>query len=240
MSAENEFYNTAKDVARIIREKSYDDHHIVEVMLYGSTLRNKSPRDIDLLIIHEGSNLKTFSPYSRLIFDNAVTKDENARDSAFLIFKNLGYKTQKEDSVLNAVCNRVSKIDIETLAKEEISETDKTWRGRYKREYTKEWIESWRISPTDILKINAIFDVNVLHSRILKPYPGYDPNGILDPEHHLEVFHSLKKEAIKRCRDPTFWYTILSEGRIYDLDKNDFSLKVEDKYPEALSFFPSK
>ena len=49
----------------------------------------------------------------------------------------------------------------------------------------------------------------------------------------------VRKYAVDSCRDPTFWFTILSEGRIYDRNTHDFSIKVEDKYPGALDLFPS-
>ena len=63
------FFDIAKDTAKAIHEKSWDANGVVDVMLYGSALTGESPKDIDMLIIHDGGKLRPFSPYETLRVD---------------------------------------------------------------------------------------------------------------------------------------------------------------------------
>lgn len=86
----------------------------------------------------------------------------------------------------------------------------------------------------DLYGINNVFDVIVLYSGVLRA----DANDQLQGKDI--TFTGMRKGAIESCRDPTFWYTILSEGKLYDRTKHDFTLSVNDKYPGAVELFPSK
>ena len=209
---DGKFLDIARDTARIIHEKAYDSGSIAGVMLYGSTLTSDSPRDIDLLILHRGS-LECFSPYATLRVDEPVG-DENARDSAYKIFMQLGYKEEgrEADSVCTGIERRIEELNAGSMVEE-----------------TRDWF-----SRADTYGVNNVFDVNVLYDGLLEGgQSGADKDSL-----RAQSRDRLREGAIASCRDPTFWYTILSEGRIYDREKHDFSIKVEDNYPGALSLFP--
>lgn len=228
-----QFYDIAKDTAKAIHEKSWDESVVLDVMLYGSTLRSESPRDIDLLVIHGGNRLKAFFPYSTLRVVDKPVGIENARYSAYSIFRQLGYKTEGRgnDSVAVAVGKRIAGLNAGTVTDEEIAETDKRWR-RFSEE---EYLDSFEVSNRiDAYGINNVFDVIVLHVGAL----------LADANDQMAVKYGtitgIRKSAVESCRDPTFWHTIFSEGRIYDRKKHDFSISVEDKYSGAKDLFPAK
>jgi len=228
------FYDIAKDTAKAIHEKSWGANGVVDVMLYGSTLTSKSPKDIDLLVIHDGGRLRPFSPYSTLRVDEPVGK-ENARDSAYGIFRQLGYKTEGRgnDSVAVAVGKRIAGLGAGNFTEEEIAEKTKDWE-RVSREIFKFHDEPDVSNSYDVHGINNIFDVIVLHAGALMADANEQVAG------RYGTITGMRNSAVESCRDPTFWHTILSEGRIYDREKHDFSLRVEDKYAGAVDLFPSK
>ena len=225
------FYDIAKDTAKSIHEKALDASGVVDVILYGSTLSSESPKDIDMLVIHDGGRLRAFSPYSTLRVDEPIGK-ENARDSAYGIFRQLGYKhdDNKTDTVAVAVGKRIEGLNAGTVTDEQIAGETKLWKDWCEKEYG-----SFELADRlDIHGINNVFDVIVLHVGALMADANDQVAGIYG------TITGMRKSAVESCRDPTFWHTILSEGRIYDREKHDFSIKVEDKYAGAVDLFPSK
>jgi len=200
----SEFYNIARETARIIHNYSWEQNGIMHVMLYGSTLHNSQPNDIDLLVIHNGQKLVPYFYYRKLKPDSPIGED-NARIPAKTFLGMLGYKedSSPEENVLN---------NIETL-----------------------------VSPRNV---NKIYDFNALNVNLLmdKEEVIWFPdiwNGIrLGGPAHKSI-PDLRNEAIQSCRETNFWYTILSEGRIYDRRSGDFSIKVSELFPDALRLFPS-
>jgi hypothetical protein len=231
------FHDIAKDVAKIIFEKGYEDRRVVDVMLYGSALTSPSPSDIDLLIIHNhGAKMKCFSPYETLRVDEPVGEN-NARDSAFGILRKLGYKYEGKgnDSVVAAVGERIAGLGMGRYTAGEIDGESREWErtSREVFEYTDKPNVATNI---DLYGIEGLFDINVLDALFLQRTV---PNAREDSAVHSMV-PSMREEAIKSCRDQTFWHTILTEGRLYDRAKHDFTIRVNDKYPGATDLFPSK
>lgn len=70
--------------------------------------------------------------------------------------------------------------------------------------------------------MDGVFDVNVLHTI------AFESDG-----------EFVRVEAVRYCRDPTFWSTVMQTGRIYDVERGDFSMAVREKYPGALDLFPA-
>ena len=65
-------------------------------------------------------------------------------------------------------------------------------------------------------------DLHALHVTILDPKQGW-----------------MRDAALKDARDPTFYHTMLSQGRLYDLRTHDFTMPVEEKYPGCIALFPA-
>jgi hypothetical protein len=74
------------------------------------------------------------------------------------------------------------------------------------------------------LEISSTLDLHVMHFNALSR------SGKRWRKKRQELIH-------KKCRDPTFWYTVLSEGRLYDPTVGDFVTEIGDKYPRALEYF---
>ncbi len=231
----NKFYEIAKDAAEIIHEKSWEGHRVKDVLLYGSTLNSDSPSDIDLLIIHDSIKLKDFSIYTDkpLKVDEPVGK-ENARERSYSIFHQLSYKYEerRNDTVVAAIGKRIAPLNLGTCTNEEIKKADEKYRKIFENVFPDKFDVS---NVIDLYGIDNIFDVHVLHTKAL-----IDDSGKKRESISVKTPSEIRKEAIESCKDKKFWHTILSEGRIYDKSTHDFSQTVEEKYPRALSLFPSK
>lgn len=209
---QSEFYNIARETARIIHEKSYEGNGILQVMLYGSTLHNDNPKDIDLLVIHDGRKLVPYFVYRKLQMTSPPGVD-NARMFPFDFLEKLGYREGglPEDGVL---------ANVERL-----------------------------VSPRSV---NDVYDFNALDAFVLS-----DENGLVGGVDMFEargrfmgalgvnrlfvklLVNKLRGGAIQSCKETNFWHTILSEGKVYDTKSGDFSIGVNDLYPDVLRFFPS-
>ncbi len=226
------FYDIAKDAVKVIFEKSWESKRITDILLYGSTLTKPNPTDIDLLIIHDGGyKMQCFSPYSTLRVDEPIG-EKNARDGAFSMLKQIGYKegAKANDTVVAAIGKRIEPLCAGTVTDEEIKKEIK-YKGWYEETYGCSFDISNRI---DIHGINNIFDVNILHQATLLQEDDPRLKGT------FWNINEVRQKAIESCKDQTFWYTILSKGKLYDRAKHDFTLNIEDKYPKALSLFPKE
>lgn len=96
-----QFHSLAQGVAKIILENSWEANEVRSVLLYGSTLKSPSPRDIDLLILHfMGASLENYT--------TSRSKCEEGEDvhyyPASVILWQLGYKEGKpQDTVSKRV-----------------------------------------------------------------------------------------------------------------------------------------
>lgn len=208
-------YEIAKDAAKAILTKSYPKIKVSDVMLFGSTLRTKNPRDIDLLIIHEGHGLPQYScyePKEKLFLADQPPGDTNKRSPSSSLLAQLGYisETNRRDSPLNYIAQRIAPL--------------------FDSEFV---IHEYFLDEVSQTRVNSMFDVLVLKTAGLQPDL---PEGACKYPNPKEV----REGALGSCKDPTFWHTILSEGRLYDIDKHDFTISVEEKYPGSLARFPAK
>jgi hypothetical protein len=201
----SEFYDLARKTARIIHEKSWEENGILQVMLYGSTLHSSQPRDIDLLVIHNGQRLAPYFYYRKLISD-APPGENNARMPPLDFLMRLGYR--EGDCKENSVLARVEAL----------------------------------VSPKNV---NEIYDFNALNAGLLVNSNAVIAKGdpmdgsACDPWSLFATTSDVRKRAIDCCKETNFWHTILSQGKIYDPNSNDFSIQVRELYPDALGLFPS-
>jgi predicted nucleotidyltransferase len=113
-----EFYNIAKDTAKIIHEKSYEKRNILEVILYGSALKEDFPGDIDLLIIHNNWGLAPFSRYHPLNLEGKFLEDKpkGEKNDATSIFLDLnGFDYDEKEWVITAIENRIKQSNFTYL-----------------------------------------------------------------------------------------------------------------------------
>lgn len=219
---DGQYYEVAKDVAEIILTKSWDMVDVKDVLLFGSASRGETnPNDLDMLILHNGYKLQEFDrdPYRKR--EDWVRQSDmpsisgNKRYDAYGIFMMLGYKGDPKD---NYETNDWRKEE----RKEEILKQDSAVNNIIRR------VEPFGIRPPkgwefeDGDQFSALFDVHVLSTKLLNA-DDYRVNE--------------RKEAIKSCRDPKFWYNVLSTGKLYDPSKHDFTMSVSDKYPCAVELF---
>ena len=212
-------------------------------MLYGSTLNGEDPRDIDMVLLHSGYVLKEFSRYaSSKMYDVEPETEADARISSWCIFNQLGYRVDESDSVTKAVGKLIEGLGAGTVTDEEIDEKrrehEECWKPNHRFGEDEEELDLMEGAPEfdaefdlDIHGISKVFDIHVLNTDLLR-----------NPEDEVlrEGVQGRRQGVIDSCGDLTYWYTVLSEGRLYDKRTHDFSILVEDKYPGALELFPSE
>ena len=217
-----EFYDVARDVAHIILAGSDPRAHVTDVMLYGSALSSFSPRDIDLIVFHDGLELQEFqvSKYAKEaagagiaenLHDLDASDPRTTRLPAFDVLRTLGSHSLAEPYVVSLVGKRIQHFDAGSVDDAEID------LARKKLDRSTDSIDT----ECDIHGINNVFDLHVMHVGLLKA------RG-LDIARHA---------AIRSCKDPTFWHRALSSGKLYDPVVKDFATSIEEKYPGALSLF---
>lgn len=220
----------AQEAARLCFEYSYHDAMLRDVLLFGSTLRqNKDPEDIDLVILHKGWKLEEFDkdPYgekkdAKPKHDKPIGED-NLRQHSSAIFHQLGYRNIEEFDY----------FEFRNTWDEEHGQANREdFQAAFEKAQEDYWVRrSLNSVDTQIIKlvyprsVDDIFDVHVLSTVLF------------GDERHIE--HG-RREAMRSCRDPTFWYTVLTEGRLYDSSTKDFTLEVDEKYPGATELFVPK
>ncbi|HZX11934.1 MAG TPA: hypothetical protein VFE88_00550 [Candidatus Nanoarchaeia archaeon] len=242
------FLDIARDSARAILTRSWSRCQVEDVLLYGSTLSSDHPRDIDLLILHQGDLLSSFerSIYfeerSKPIPDLTAGDPKTTRFNAYDILRRLGYGDHlpKDQTVVRIVSERIAPLHAGKVSQDKI----KQWTR-----YTEE--DGFDITAClDINGVANVFDIHAMHTGLLddrraarKKAEGYrflikDEAEIEEcAARNFEEFSSWREEAIASSMDPTFWHRVLSQGKLYDLEKNDFTIPIETKYPEALRLF---
>ncbi|MFH0837164.1 MAG: hypothetical protein V1870_03475 [Candidatus Aenigmatarchaeota archaeon] len=245
------FYEIARSVAKIILTRSWSGASIRDVLLYGDVLKNENSRnrDIDMVILHAGNKLEEFQrpeytaeePEGETLYDISPTDSRTRRLPAFSILLQLGYKDNRKENVARAVGQRIEQLDAGTLSEQTI----------------KSWLSCRDINEQNIgdyLDINGtsnVFDLHVMHTGLLGDRKAAeDENGwykqygearfLTAVDENMERYSFRRKEAMQSCRDPTFWHRVLSEGRLFDHETDDFTLTIEDKYPGALELFEVK
>jgi len=206
------YYEVAKDVANIILKKSWEDVGVEDILLFGSASRGETnPNDLDLLILHSGGRLEEYD------IDPYGEKSDLVVESDLPVSKNnLRY------GAFNIFRRLGYKEDVKDSACGNIIKRVKDFGIDPPTGH-------WDFEDED--KFNSLFDVHVLSTNLL--------------EKNVEDFYERhrngqREDAMRCCRDPTFWHTILSTGKIYDPKKYDFTINVSDKYPNAIELFNSK
>lgn len=188
-------------------------------------------------IIHTKSN-DNVCVKDVLLFGSTIRKEEDPKDIDLLIlhkgrslreFCEDPYTSTGERFSNDSAYNRLD--DLGYKRDEDLLE-GKTWEQEI--EIVSEWKKksvlkevmtrvSGIIGQDNYGELDNLFDIHALSIRLF--------------ERDDEYLTKRRTKAIKSCRDPTFWHTVLSEGKIYDLDKHDFITKVDEKYSSATDLF---
>lgn len=245
------FYEIARDTAAIIHHKSYSEARVKGVLLYGSTLRDSNPRDIDLVVLHDGGRkLVEFTP-SRYAdegteekYDLEAGHPSNRRLKSFSILRCLGYAegASEHHNAVRYLGERIEALGV---------------GGDVPEERVQQYMRLWDCSEEDVAAyldihgVNNVFDVHILHTGLLgdnsaaerefesrKQYgEDYAQRCYND---QINGFAEERAKAIHSCNDPNFWHRVLSEGRLYDPTEMDFTQTIEDKFPGALKLFEAR
>ncbi|MBI2549021.1 hypothetical protein HYW21_06755 [Candidatus Woesearchaeota archaeon] len=222
-SANESFYEIARDTAAILHGKSWANARLEGVLLYGSTLRSDKPRDIDLVILHSGSKLIEFTPSryadegTKEIYDVEPDHPSTRRLDAWSTLSTLGYRGKSDYDIKNRavrfVGERIESLDAGSVPEERVQSFMSS----------RECPEADVAAYLDIYGVSNVFDVHVLHTGLLGDQGA-----------------EQRSRAIASCNDPTFWHRVLSEGKLYDPKVHDFTLTIEEKYPGALQLFAAE
>lgn len=234
---------------------------VKDVLLFGSALE-KEGHDVDLLAIHNLSCLKKYGVITKYDDkESCVVPDLNPEKTfedgvyrASSILDSIGGKTFNDESFTviftlkelfrerilpnleeispAGTVYRGKKIEIPYVGKIEFKDAETKYKAmdQFDR-IVKDRIEEMRVIKKieDLFKscgfetreINSILDLQIMHQDLLFP----------------DKMQEERELAIKQCRDPTFWYTVLSFGRLYNPDSGKFEAPITDKYPHALELF---
>lgn len=233
MGNEKRLYQLAREVARIIHEKSWLGVGVEDVLLFGSAMRDDAkPKDLDMLILHNGRRLKEFNidPYAKgrpRTESDMPIEDGNRRYYGFHIFMRLGYRGDP-DFVPTWEAGSYKR----EIAREKELESDSALRNILRLlgpfGFSDESLNGDPLSLGEGVRrrISRLFDVHVLSTALLRERD--------------EHYDDRRAEAMRCCRDPTFWHTVLTEGRLYATSKRDFTIPVDQKYRGATALFEQR
>lgn len=239
----------AEQVAKLITNFSYRYRTggVKEILLFGSTLRGEA-NDIDLAIIHTLPYLRELGIFTK--YD--VKAGRNLPDLEAKIEEHR-YRAEAILELLGSP-EYPSKLDLEWDVRQEIRKQLRPSVGWYDEEYggTVElpFIGEITFRPTssyhDVLtqtdevmktlrsrlvleKVNAL-----LEEKNLPVNKTLDLH-LLDEEVLLPGYGQERREILLRqCRDPTFWYTVFTSGKLYDQSSGTFSISFQEKYDPEL------
>ena len=215
----SDLLDIAERTAETILELSWEENKVLYVGLYGSLLRTEEAGDIDLLVIHDqGWKLPATTSYNGIVPDAPIEEEENYRHSPTGFLRLLGYKEKLggSQSVLEYVKDIVPSQEInETFdfnALDQILLAD----------------EGGAVRGRDIIgnRFGLYKFVMTLHGE--------------EPKSTNEILGNMRQEAIDVCRETSFWYTAISECRLFDPDSGKFDTHLTDLYPDATKFYPSE
>ena len=236
----------AEGVAKIILENSFaldEDLKVHDIMLFGSTL-NKNGKDLDFLVIHALPGLSSYGMFTKYdenqhrMVEDPDWKIENERYTAESILRDMG--SRRFDNELECELGiRESLRGLGTI-RELPEEIDVPYIGTI------------QLRELGYLGANKLFDAKIdeyCKESVLNNTQGLLRSNGLTIEHALDL-HVFQRDllnpsecaeerryAISHCNDPTFWSSILENGRLYDPESGRFSRRVNDKYPGAVELF---
>lgn len=245
----------AKVVAELILSYSYradgGETKVHDVLLFGSTFQGEA-HDVDMLLIHNLPRLYEFGIVTRYdastgsVFPDLDAKREDQHGNPQQILNALG-SPELQDPIDKIMClmedfytcyetRRVSGYEIlprsETVRFDVIGDVyvdieDQDGSEAKVNAAIEEKIKQ-RQAITKIayalqqrsLPIEDTLDLHVMHRSLLSPGREED-RGLV----------------IRQCRDPTFWYSVLTSGVLYNTATGKFDTSVNQRYPHAYHLF---
>mgnify|MGYP004001083087 FL=1 len=247
----------AGDVARVILEESYRKG-VKDVLLFGSAIRGEEPKDLDLLALHnlyELNKFGMFTKYNEKTHRVEPDLDKNIEDQRFMamhILEAMGSKNIDDPRDVKQFLYdhfHSNKFDLGLIRSDNVFSGNVQFRcSQYGLGLIDVEIKSGSAYSEVLEKVFDEVDKAVAKDLVLTKVAALMEARGLGLEENLDL-HAMNNGllvpkgvrdrtlAIKQCRDPTFWHSILSEGRLYNLDSGKFEVPVGDKYPQALDLF---
>ena len=270
--------NIAEEVAKIMFEFSYRStqfegipveyqapaEQIDDVLLFGSTVRGEPAHDIDMLIIHNLSELFTYGIITKYdehkgeAVPDLDAKIEDKRYQAISILDSMGSPRfadyQDEDFELgDALLNSTRKLrdtfdpdyyegEVRTIELAEGLNIEMTISREFVREdYDRahEAIRNYLSQDMVRTKIKEMFDrlgmeINTTLDLHVMSAQLLSPGKTEDVKTYLKKQRQL---AVTQCRDSTFWPSVLESGRLYNRETGKFDTMVSTKYEKAIELF---
>lgn len=242
------------------------NYGVHDILLFGSTLRGDA-HDVDMLLIHNLPELHDFGivteydPKSGYWYPNPDAKREDVRWTSENILEALGSPEvqnpiEKRFLIGDAVCDiyypkskfiPMGRRGDGVSVGEEITIYPQS--GTVDFEVIGECYVDIEDHEGTEQRVNALFEEKITKRQAVNQIRnalaarGLEINGTLDM-HVMERYLLCSDKAdddramvIRQCRDPTFWYSVLTSGRLYNKETGKFDQTVEQKYPGAYRFF---
>jgi hypothetical protein len=212
MGNRSELYEIARDTAQIIHESSWELRGIEAVVLFGSALNDPKPSDIDLLFIIGSSDGwgVNYSPYP---YGKLMFDEPPGKQNRRDPSGSVIHMAGYREGATeaNSVYVKVGRRIAHLGLGKQFSQDDLEWAQR----------QGFPEFYLDMHGISKLFDAVVLSKEVFEKA-------------------ELQREAVVSCRDPTFWFTILSKGMAYDPQTQDFTKRTGALYPTAVESFTFK
>ena len=258
-------YEIAKQVAKIALDCSMTfgrDSKLDDVMLFGSTWKEGQGNDIDLLLIHSLFQLNDFGKITKYNEETARAEIDYERKFEDKPYRASSILCTLESKQIHEWWEFTSALVDIQMGPEYVTRPNSDWRPTRRHNHVKkidaeDFVFQYAriVEPVDFFagaekeyqRIRGKYDKQrvITQVEILLEAQGLKVNEALDIQAMYKNMlsstdeHTTKerRNAIRQCRDPTFWQSILQEGRLYNAKEDNFSIPVTDKYPNALQLF---
>ncbi len=247
----------AEKIAGIILRESYNPEHreseVKDMLLFGSALGRGPAHDIDMLVIHDNYLLDTFG--FATIYDEHTGRliphpTANIQERCYKpegILKKMGGQgvydfNRMEEDIDFAQVRQIPKLRV--LKDMYLGELDLPHIGRisFVKPVPYETVLDTLKRAVDEKLRSKMISTKV---KALMEEQKLDLNEVLDL-HTINVgllsaekMQTQRDIIIAQCKDPTYWNTVLTTGRLYNKNSWKFEIPVDRKYKDINGLFPN-
>ncbi|OGI63676.1 hypothetical protein A2642_05175 [Candidatus Nomurabacteria bacterium RIFCSPHIGHO2_01_FULL_39_10] len=220
-----------------------------DVLLFGSTMRGEESHDIDLVLIHNQNRLQEYESKLKYGKDGCSVVDFSRKIDEKRLYNPSTILRDLEGRDITT-CHFEEGLQIQEYFKYVVERADRenSFSGTFCLDYIDNPVVFTSKDRAGFQKeVDVLFEY-LMEGKVNTKVRGmFSERGLnVDGDFDLLLLskETLYSSGAKRrgvmtdlCRDPTFWYTVLSEGRLYNLATEKFDLEVEQKYPGAVELF---
>ena len=247
----------AEKVAETILRDSYkdgrDESIVKDVLLFGSTLLSGEAHDIDMLAIHNSYPLNEFvfaTIYDEKIGRTIPHPTANIQEGFYRPTRIL--KAMGGEGIYNLLEMR---FEIEAVERRQMSEMrvlGDHYLGTLDLPYVGE-IKFLKPVPYETVfdAVKSAINEKLVNKMVVTKVKALMEECELDVDKALDL-HVMSRDllsakemqnereiVIAQCKNPTFWNTILTTGRLYNLDSGKFEIPLYQKYKGGSQLFPN-